>query len=64
MPHAAEAWTLNHWTIREVLSLSLEEPFEQIQIWNGLPQELVNSPFVVSADLCILSSQYERGRQC
>ena len=49
---------------REVLSLSLEEPVEQIQIWNGFPQELVNSPFIVSADLYILNSQYELGRQC
>lgn len=64
MPQAAEAWTLNHWAIREVLSLSLEESFEQIQIWNGFLQELVNSPFVDSADLYILSSQYELGREC
>lgn len=64
MPQAAEARILNHWTVGEVLSLSLEEPFEQIQVWNGFPQELVSSPFVDSADLYILSSQYELGREC
>lgn len=64
MPQAAEARILNHWTVGEVLSLSLEEPFEQIQVWNGFLQELVSSPFVDSADLYILSSQYELGREC